>query len=101
MSDTTYIKEKRTCDICWYVEGTAGIEASYDARTNDGQWANVCEGHFKSHTPGVLGTGRAQRLVIGEAPKKDVRADVEAALMAGDWNAMEEAIGDGDLADYL
>lgn len=101
MSDTTYIKEKRTCDICWYVEGTAGIEASYDARTNDGQWANVCEGHFQTHTPGVLGTGKAQRLVIGEAPERDIRAEVRAAVESGDYSAFEEAIGDGDPADYL
>jgi hypothetical protein len=101
MSDYTYVMVKPDCDVHKFEKNTPGVEASYDARTHTGQWANVCDECFETHTPGVLGTGRAQKLVVGEKPKKDVTADVEAALMAGDWDAMEEAIGDGDLADYL
>lgn len=101
MSDTTYITEKRTCDVHQYEMGKPGVEAKYDARTHSGQWANVCEECFATHTPGVLGTGKAQELVMGEAPERDRRAEVTAAAEAGDIDAFWDAVGDGDPADYL
>jgi len=101
MSTTTYIPEPKTCDVCRYEDGKPDIPAAYDARTNTGQWANVCEAHFASHTPGVLGTGKAQRLVTGEAPPRDRKAEAAAAAEAGDFDAFMDAIGDGDPADYL
>lgn len=101
MSDTVYIPEPKTCDVCTYELGKPDVQAHYDARTHDGRWANVCEDHFASHTPGLLGTGRAQRLVVGAPPEHDRRAEVAAALEAGDWAAAEEAIGDGDFTEYL
>jgi hypothetical protein len=101
MSNTAYIPEPRTCDVCTYELGKPDEQAHYDARTNDGRWANVCEAHFRSHTPGRLGTGRAQRLVVGPPPDRDRRAEVADAIKRGDWQAMEDAVGDGDPADYL
>ncbi len=44
------------CDIC------STSEAKYDARTNFGPWANVCELCFALHTPGKLGVGYGQLL---------------------------------------
>jgi hypothetical protein len=101
MSDTVYIPEPKTCDVCEYELGKPDVQAHYDARTHDGRWANVCEAHFLSHTPGRLGTGQAQRLVVGPPPERDRRAEVRDALERGDMAAAEEAIGDGDIAEYL
>jgi hypothetical protein len=70
MSDKVYIPEPRTCDVCRYELGKPDVPAHYDARTNDGRWANVCEAHFRSHTPGRLGTGYGQRLIVGERPPR-------------------------------
>lgn len=101
MGDFTYVISKPDCDIHKIEKDTPGVEASYDARTNDGRWANVCDECFETHTPGVLGTGRAQQLVVGEAPPRDRRAEVMAAAESGDIEAFFDAVGDGDIADYL
>lgn len=44
------------CDFCGWV-------ASYDAKTQKGPWANMCEDHFQANGVG-LGLGRGQRLVV-------------------------------------
>lgn len=76
------------------------VKADYDARTNNGQWAYVCEDHFQSDTVGRLGTGAGQKLVvIGE--ERDHHAEAQAALEAGDIEAFEDAVGDGDPLDFL
>lgn len=86
MSDRVYIPEPKTCDVCTYELGKPDVQAHYDARTYSGQWANVCEAHFASHTPGVLGTGLGQRLIVGRPPasernKRIRRADNGGTLM--------------------
>lgn len=101
MSDTTYITEKRTCDVHEYEKGEPGVTASYDAKTKTGQWANVCEQCFNTHTAGVLGTGKGQRLVMGEPPTRDMRAEVRAAVESGDFSAFMDAMGDRDPAEFL
>lgn len=45
------------CDIC------KCQPASYDAKTKDGPWGNLCEDDFKKHGVG-LGLGLGQRLVL-------------------------------------
>jgi hypothetical protein len=76
------------------------VKAAYDARTRTGQWAYVCEDHFHSDTEGRTGTGVAQKLyVVG--PERDRQADARAALEAGDFEAFEDAVGDGDPLDFL
>ncbi len=43
-----------------------GEDAAYDAKTVHGPWAYLCEEHFQSETPGRLGTGIGQRLILRE-----------------------------------
>lgn len=66
MSDSVRVTKLPSCDIHKYELGQDGVPASYDARTIRGQWANVCEEHFKSHTSQQLGTGYGQRLIVAE-----------------------------------
>jgi hypothetical protein len=76
------------------------VKAAYDALTNDGRWAYVCEDHFQSDTAGRTGTGVGQKLyVVG--PERDRKAEAQAALVAGDIEAFEDAVGDGDPLDFL
>lgn len=76
------------------------VKAAYDARTLDGPWAYLCEEHFQTHTNGRLGTGVGQKLqVIGE--ERDRKAEAKAALDAGDFEAFEDAVGDGDPIDFM
>jgi hypothetical protein len=80
------------------------VPAAYDAATHSGQWAYVCEDHFKTQTSGQLGTGKGQKLILAgdaatsEADRKKAARD---ALEAGDWEAFEEAVGDGDPIDFM
>lgn len=81
---------------------TEPVKAGYDAKTNDGRWAYVCEDHFHSETRGTLGTGHGQRLIVaGDAPEQDRKAAAKDALEAGDFEAFEEAVGDGDPIDFM
>jgi len=52
------------CDIHKYEKQQNAVPAVYDARTNNGQWAFVCEECFITHTAGTLGVGHGQRLVL-------------------------------------
>ena len=57
----------RDCQLCQhYSPELRPRVAKYDARTTKGprpgSWADVCEGHFQTHTEGVVGTGRATLL---------------------------------------
>lgn len=99
MSDTAYVMSLPLCDICRHERGT-DTPAAYDAKTHYGPWANVCEDHFHSHTDGVLGTGKGQRLVVGEKPQS-TREEILAAVAAGDFDLAEDLIGDGDVVDFL
>jgi hypothetical protein len=98
---TTYVTALPECDIHKYVLGTPGITAKYDKRTRTGQWGYVCEGCFLTETDGQLGTGYGQELILGERPTPDRQTEVAAALAAGDLAALEDAIGDGDPADFF
>lgn len=93
MSTTTYVTYLPDCDLC-------GLTAEYDAKTIDGPWASLCLGHFGALGIG-LGAGLGQRLIVGKEPERDRAKEVHAAVRAGDWAALEDAIGDGDIADYL
>lgn len=41
-----------------------GETARYDARTNMGPWAYMCQSCFEVHGPGKLGLGIGQRLEL-------------------------------------
>lgn len=66
MSDSVNVTKLPTCDVCKYDDGIDHVDAWYDARLLSGQWANVCEAHFRSHTNRRLGTGFGQRLIVKE-----------------------------------
>lgn len=54
------VRSLPACAVC-------GQTARYDARTKQGPWAYLCEGHYRAFGIG-LGPGRGQRLVLpGEA----------------------------------
>lgn len=67
MSASVIVSKLPTCDICKYEDGNDPVDAWYDMRTKTGQWANVCEAHFRSHTNRRLGTGFGQRFFIKES----------------------------------
>lgn len=103
MSDVAYMTRLPACDVCLH-EHQVNVTAAYDAATILGRWAYVCEEHFLTHTYGQLGTGAGQRLVVGSPPVlnlEDKRDALAVALAAGDWDAAEGIVGDGDLTDWL
>jgi hypothetical protein len=102
MGDTTYVTKYPSCDICKY-EQSRTSEAHYDGRTTSGQWAYMCATHFASRGLG-LGTGKGQRLIVGDKPvdtDEERRRKVRQYINQGDFDAAEEAIGDGDPADFF
>lgn len=98
---TTHVPALPDCDLHKYALNTPGIPAKYDKRTRTGQWGYVCEECYVSDTDQRLGTGYGQELIVGEAPARDRSAEFRAAVNAGDMDAAMDAIGDGDLADFL
>lgn len=98
MSDVAYIPEAKLCDVCKH-ESKTEVTAEYDARMLNGQWANLCDIHFESRTGGKLGTGMGQRLIVGPKPAQDVL--IRKAIQDEDFEALMDAIGDGDPAEFL
>lgn len=49
------------CDVCF--GNGLQVQASYDAKTEFGPWAYVCEDHFNQHCAG-LGLGKGQKLIV-------------------------------------
>lgn len=102
MSDTAYVSRLPGCDI-----HGGDHDACYDlnlAVIGQRGWANVCEGVYVEAGSPALGTGRGQRLVVGEAPERtddDIRKDVAAAVDAGDFDALEDIVGDRDFAEFI
>lgn len=75
MGDTAYIFAPENCDFC-KMEGLE-VQAQYDGKTLHGPWAYMCESHFEVMGIG-LGTGRGQKLIVGERPTADQSdADIE------------------------
>lgn len=96
MSTETFVSTLPRCDFCKQ-QGKPDL-ARFDGRTAQGYWANMCNMHYGTYGTG-LGTGKGQHLVLGDRP--DQRVAFNAALKEGDMDAMMEAVGDGDLADFL
>lgn len=93
MSDTAYVSAIPDCDF------HPGTPATVDGRTSTGQWANMCGRCHDAHGVG-LGTGKGQRLIVGERPAP-TDAAIRAAIESGDFDLFEELVGDGDPADWL
>ena len=64
MVDKVEVTRLPKCDFC-----DDGSDASFDAKTIFGSWANMCENHFFEYGFGRLGTGYGQRLVLTEPVK--------------------------------
>ena len=101
MSKKTYVAVLPNCDYC----ANSGVtrRAKYDAKSRDGRWANMCAIHFANN--GIkLGTGYGQELIEGQEPEttdEEIRQGVMAAVDAGDWDALEDALGDRDFAEFM
>lgn len=104
MSIKTYVNEIPACDLC--AQDGRKEPAAFDAKTSMGPWAHLCEEHFSLAGLG-LGTGVGQRLVLRT---RDIEPDeqfdarlavAKAALMANDYGAFEEAVGDSDPIEFL
>ena len=67
MSDHTSVEisSPHYCDFCGDVgtETVAKVEAKYDAATEMGPWADMCEAHYRRYGIG-LGLGLGQRLIL-------------------------------------
>jgi hypothetical protein len=109
MSDTAYVTSLPDCDLHKYGELGTGLQggqtetAHYDGATTFGPWANMCEECFARFGRG-LGTGKGQRLIVGEKPVLDrsmKQAAIDDAVQSGDLDLIEELVGDGDIAEWL
>lgn len=101
MADTAYVTKLPNCDFCKIEQGKE-TPATYDAATLQGPWASMCDEHYIfNRRSSLLGTGRGQRYVVGEPPARDRQAEFNDAVERGDIDAMSEAVGDGDPADFM
>lgn len=93
---TIYLAAPPTCDM----DG-CNTEARYDAPTKMGPWAYLCVQHYDTV---AARNGIGSEIVVGAEPERtdaDIRRDLLAAMAEGDWDAMEDAIGDRDIAEFL
>ena len=84
------------CDLCGKEHG--GI---YDAPMLGGIWADMCEKCWRQegHNDDTLGSRRVSGL---KPPTKEETArDIRAAIDAGNFDMVEELIGDGDIFEFL
>ena len=58
MSDEVTVPTRPKCDLC------GDNPAGYDGKTKSGPWAYMCEGCWRVHGVGILGTGFGQRLIV-------------------------------------
>jgi hypothetical protein len=96
MITKAYVVALPKCDYC-------EAQAHYDGATTQGPWAFMCDDHFRIYGMG-LGTGKGQELIVTSSEDMDSRdryADAQAALLANDFEAFEDAVGDGDPIDFL
>jgi hypothetical protein len=101
MSTETYVTKLPKCN---YPHPEGPVDALYDAKTDEGPWAYLCEAHFQHNSVGRLGTGYGQRLIVGDKPVdtgERKRRKIREAVEAGDFDRAEELIGDGDPADFF
>lgn len=87
MGDTAYIPSPVFCDFC-QMQGKKE-PAQYDGATKHGPWAYMCEQDFQLHGVG-LGTGRGQRLIVGERP--DEQSSPENETDEKEVNGTDESL---------
>ncbi len=101
MSKEAYVSTRPDCDLC--KQQGSQRPAFYDGKTVYGPWAYMCEEHMEEVGNG-LGTGRGQRLIVGEKPTMtaaEKSAAMREAIANNDMEAVEDIVGDGDLAEWL
>lgn len=108
MSAVAYVAVLPGCDICpldSVNRNNPPLPAMYDFKTQDGRWANGCEAHYQAfRLYDTLGTGKGQKLIVGEKPEltaAEKRSAIGDALESGDFDEVEDLIGDGDLSEWL
>lgn len=101
MATQVYISTAKPCDLHDVTDDGSPCMAAYDLPIPGRGWANVCEATYLALGSPQLGTGRGQRLIVGEEPPRDRMAEARAAIEAGDWDAFEEACGDEDPILFL
>lgn len=89
MGDTAYISHTEYCDLC--KSKGLQVEALYDGKTVHGPWAYMCEEHFGAMGVG-LGTGRGQRLIVGEKPSSEQRSSSQGITEVDDEDETDETI---------
>ena len=87
-TETLWVGELPRCQMCAALN--VENDALYDARTNNGRWAFVCERHFERNCSG-LGVGKGQRLVTDEGQLKEVRVS-KGVQRARDSVAQHQAL---------
>ena len=92
-----YIPDTKTCDIC------SLEDATYDAPTIYGSWANMCADCFIDNSSrGAREMG--YRLIVGEKPvmdDDDKVAAIHQAMTDWDMDTLDELVGDGDICEYI
>lgn len=86
----------RTCQLC---PGT--VPATWDAPTVLGPWAYQCDQHYAESGSPSVGTNLADLERRQNMDVDERRAALMDALDAGDLDAAEIALGDGDLMELL
>jgi len=106
MSDSVQVRFIPSCDI--HAGKHETVPAFADARMRTGQWANMCQSCFDYYGVG-LGTGKGQRYVLAtDKPvlsaaqeRRAKQSAINEAIESGDFDTVEDLIGDGDLAEWL
>jgi hypothetical protein len=94
---TIYVTEVKKCDIC------VASNATYDAPTYTGQWANMCDTCFpsaKGSSADIVGF----ILSVDDEPEIDdneVADLIREALLEGDLDLVEELVGDRDIHEFI
>jgi hypothetical protein len=68
VQETIAMKQLPEAEAKQLLEGVP--EATFDAKTRHGFWANMCDSCASEHSlyPGLLGVGRGQRLEVRHTP---------------------------------
>jgi len=85
------------CDVC-----STPDSGQIDAPTVKGCWANMCSTCVELVGKNVgIGTKKDRDFVSEVLSPKERNKLAEELISTGDWDALEDLIGDGDLLDYI
>jgi len=85
------------CDICSHRDC-----GKIDAPTVSGQWANMCASCAETMGANLsIGTMKDRDFVPVEMSATEKVQVADKFIASGDWDALEDLIGDGDICDYI